>query len=117
MKIKKYNYSFFKFLILATFFGFSSAIFASQPEFFNVGFNQAWFNNSFSNQWINPQYDNLETQRVLDLTKNSHSQIIRVWLFEGMNSPSLIWKEGKVAGLHPDFLKNFGRNFLNGIDD
>ena len=31
-----------------------------------------------------------------------------------MNSTSLIWKEGKVAGLHPDFLKNF-EDFLKEV--
>lgn len=74
---------------------------------FNVGFNQAWMKTNFGSQWTNPQFDKKEAIRMLDLASKSGAQTLRVWLFEGVSSTALQWKDGKVAGLHPDFLPNF----------
>jgi hypothetical protein len=85
----------------------SAGLFSPGLRAFNVGFNQAWWNNSYSSQWIDGSYPPSEVRRVLDLTKNAGSRTLRVWLFEGQDPQSLLWKDGKVSGLHPDFLKNF----------
>lgn len=78
---------------------------------FNVGFNQAWLKSNYAHQWTDKDYDQSEVKRLLDLTQKAGSKTIRMWLFEGADSNALIWKDGKVAGLHPDFLKNF-QHFL-----
>ncbi len=73
---------------------------------FNVGFNQAWLKNNYEHQWTGADYSPSETRRILDLTSHAGGETLRLWLFEGQNSTSLIWKAEKVSGLHPDFLKN-----------
>jgi hypothetical protein len=73
----------------------------------NVGFNQAWLKNNFGHQWTSPSYDQNEVNRMFDLAQKARSKTVRIWLFEGIDSTALIWKDGKVVGLHPDFIKNF----------
>ena len=78
-----------------------------KAEIFNVGFNQAWINDSYQQQWDDGHFDIVEVRRFLDLTKNAGAKTIRMWLFEGVDSPSLEWRDGKVSGLNPVFIKNF----------
>ena len=72
-----------------------------------VGFNQAWFHNNFGIQWTEQHYDPEEVEAVLQSLADSGSTIIRVWLFEGMKSESIIWKNGLPVSLDPHFGKNF----------
>jgi hypothetical protein len=88
-------------LVIAPFSGVVSA------DAFNIGFNQGWIKSSYEYQWSDQVYDAAEVRRILDLNKGAHSKTIRMWLFEGVNSTALIWKDAKVIGVHPEFLKNF----------
>lgn len=109
-KCKSFPHSFFRrsfiyvIISLLPFFNFVSA---SEKEEFNVGFNQAWIKTNFGHQWTSPAYDSKEVKRLLDLNQKAGSKTIRMWLFEGVETSALIWKEGKVAGINPEFLKNF----------
>jgi len=97
----KKNIVTFLYLIILCFSGVVKA------EAFNIGFNQAWINDSYQQQWDDKHFDIIEVRRFLDLTKNAGAKTIRMWLFEGIDSPSLEWKDGKVSGISPIFLKNF----------
>ncbi|MEO5668519.1 MAG: hypothetical protein ABIR96_10705 [Bdellovibrionota bacterium] len=74
---------------------------------FNVGFNQGWWKDNYGGQWIDPNYSPAEVRRILDLAQDAGSKTLRIWLFEGQDPHALVWKNDLVAGLHPDFLRNF----------
>lgn len=84
-----------------------SKVLAEEAKPFNIGFNQAWIHSNYEKQWSDKYYDPAEVKRILDLTKNAGSKVIRMWLFEGPNPTGLIWTDGKVSSISPEFLKNF----------
>ena len=89
-------------LILSSAFLLSSSLHA-----FNVGFNQGWLNDSYAHQWSDRSYDEREAARVLDLAKNAGANTLRMWLFEGPATTSLLWNNGQVSGLSSEFVRNF----------
>lgn len=89
-----------------------STFILNEAHAFNVGFNQAWFRDNYAHQWNDSSYDASEARRILDLAQNAGSKTLRVWLFEGPDPQSLIWKNGLVAGVAPDFMRNF-EDFLS----
>jgi hypothetical protein len=102
--LKNYARNFYLSLLA---FGMETMSGAATAEAFNVGFNQGWINTSYEYQWSDKVYDADEVKRLLDLTKGANAKTIRMWLFEGVNSTALVWKDGKVASVNAEFLKNF----------
>jgi len=95
------------YLILPLALIIATKVLGEVPETFNVGFNQAWIHSNYEKQWSDKFYDAIEVKRILELTKNSGAKSIRMWLFEGTNPTGLVWNDGKVSSISPDFLKNF----------
>ena len=85
----------------------ASVFLGTSAHAFNVGFNQGWFFDRYAHQWSDASYDASEARRVLDLARDAGAKTLRMWLFEGPSSTSLIWKQGMVSGLSLEFVKNF----------
>ena len=85
----------------------SALSFLSSAHAFNVGFNQAWFHNNYATQYLDGYFDEQEVERMMRLSHEAGSKTLRLWLFESSNFPMLEWKESKVTGIRPEFVRNF----------
>lgn len=72
---------------------------------YKVGFNQAWIYNRYGSQWVDG-FDLKEFKKNIELTRNAGGNILRLWLFEGQESQSFLWKDGRPTGLNPKFVEN-----------
>ncbi|MGE0632802.1 MAG: hypothetical protein AB7O96_10355 [Pseudobdellovibrionaceae bacterium] len=70
---------------------------------FWAGFNQGWIQNYYGGQWVS-KFDAAEFERVIRLAHEANATRLRFWLFEGFNSEAIQMKNGRIQGLHPDFL-------------
>ncbi len=73
---------------------------------FNVGFNQAWFHNNYGMQYLDSHFDEAEVERIMRLTQEAHAKTLRLWFFESSNFPMLEWKDEKIVGLKPEYIRN-----------
>lgn len=72
------------------------------------GFNQGWIFNRYGSQWVSG-FDENEFRRVMRLTHEAGGNTLRLWLFEGYSSESLIWENGRAQRLNPVFVGNLRR--------
>ena len=72
---------------------------------FITGFNQGWIYNRYGTQWVDG-FDINEFRRTMRLTKQANGQILRLWLFEGYQSQSLVMSDYTFIGLNPVFVEN-----------
>jgi hypothetical protein len=85
----------------------------SRPLFaFTKGFNQSWFKDHYAYQWQDGIYDKEYAEKMLILTKDSGSQLLRVWLLEGswLSQFQTNRKSGALI-IRPDILKNLQHFF------
>lgn len=79
---------------------------------FSKGFNQSWFKNHYAYQWQDGIYDKEYAEKILILSKDSGSQLLRVWLLEGSwLSQFQTNRKSGVLSIRPDILKNLQHFF------
>jgi hypothetical protein len=71
-----------------------------------IGFNQAWFKNQYASQYLDYSYDEREVTRIFHLASQAGAKTLRLWFFESTGFPQLIWNDGHIIGIQPDFVKN-----------
>jgi len=89
------------FLILGIFL--SSVTFAKPVR---AGFNQAWFHDHYAGQYLDESFDQREVERVFALARTAGAPVLRLWFFESLNFPQLIWEKEQIRGILPDFIQN-----------
>ncbi len=74
---------------------------------FTKGYNQAWLKNNFGSQWLNHAYDPKYVEELMLLNKEGGSEILRMWLYEGVGLGQFIYDESNdTIKLKPELLQN-----------
>lgn len=99
----------FNFLVLIKKIFILSILLLSQTSFGNPyfvkGFNVAWTHNDYGT-YLNKNFDPLEIQNCFKQSKKFGGEIVRMWLFEGINFDGVIWQDNLPVFLNEKKLEN-----------
>jgi hypothetical protein len=71
-----------------------------------AGFNQAWFHDHYAGQYLEGDYDQKEVERVFSLARSAGAPLLRLWFFESLDFPQLLWENERIRGIRLDFIQN-----------